>query len=70
MIRVGDMVTVKIGQGRIVRQIRTARDTQDRGMIEPESPLGQALLGQEKGRKLQVETPGGTVTVEILAVGR
>lgn len=35
------------------------------GKISHESPIGSALLGQKKGAKVQVETPGGSTTFKI-----
>ena len=36
--------------------------------ISQKSPIGAALLGEKKGRKVKVETPGGTVKVKIVDV--
>jgi transcription elongation factor GreA len=36
--------------------------------ISHESPLGRALLGKRPGDRVQVETPGGAVTFEIVRV--
>jgi transcription elongation factor GreA len=36
--------------------------------ISHTSPLGQALIGKEKGEKVEVEAPVGTVVYEILDV--
>jgi transcription elongation factor GreA len=38
------------------------------GKISNESPIGRALLGRRKGETIQVETPGGTVTLKILKI--
>ncbi|PLX27930.1 transcription elongation factor GreA [Candidatus Parcubacteria bacterium] len=38
------------------------------GKISNESPLGQAFLNKEKGTKVSVETPRGTVEYEILEI--
>lgn len=38
------------------------------GRISNESPLGQALLGKKRGRKVNVNTPGGKVMFEVRAV--
>lgn len=37
--------------------------------ISQESPIGAALLGKEVGDIVQVETPGGLVELEVLAIG-
>lgn len=38
------------------------------GRISNESPLGQALLGKKRGRKVKFSTPGGQVTFEVIGV--
>jgi len=38
------------------------------GRISNESPLGQALLNQKAGDKVNVEAPGGEFEIEILSV--
>ncbi|MCU0510987.1 MAG: transcription elongation factor GreA [Anaerolineae bacterium] len=35
------------------------------GKISQKSPIGAALLGKKKGRKVKVETPEGIITFEI-----
>lgn len=38
------------------------------GMISNESPIAQALIGKTVGEKVQINTPGGTMEVEITKV--
>lgn len=38
------------------------------GFISDESPVGKALLGASKGKKVKFETPDGTNELEILSV--
>jgi transcription elongation factor GreA len=38
------------------------------GKISNESPIGRALIGRRQGETIQVETPGGTVTLKILKI--
>lgn len=38
--------------------------------ISNESPLGQALLGKEKGEKIEIQVPDGIVKYEILEISR
>lgn len=38
------------------------------GKISHESPLGKSFLNKEKGARISVETPAGTVEYEILSV--
>lgn len=38
------------------------------GRISMTSPIGRALLGKEEGEEVQVRTPGGVRTIEIVSV--
>jgi transcription elongation factor GreA len=38
-------------------------------VISPGSPLGKALIGRGRGDTVEYEAPGGTLRVEIVAVG-
>jgi transcription elongation factor GreA len=38
------------------------------GRISHESPIGKALLGHRVGDRVEVETPGGTLFLEILEI--
>jgi len=40
----------------------------DHEVMSPGSPIGEALLGHKVGDEVTVETPGGTMTIEIVAV--
>ena len=39
------------------------------GRISSDSPVGRAVMGRQAGDRVEVETPGGDRTVEVLAVG-
>jgi transcription elongation factor GreA len=39
------------------------------GRISGDSPVGRAVMGRQAGDRVDVETPGGDRTVEILEVG-
>jgi transcription elongation factor GreA len=41
----------------------------DLTVVSPGSPLGQALIGHSAGDAVKYAAPGGTLTVEIVAVG-
>lgn len=41
-----------------------------KGRISDESPIGKALLGKKTGDIVDVETPGGVIKLEILAIGK
>ena len=38
------------------------------GRISNESPIGSVLMGRRVGDRVQAETPGGNVTLEIIAI--
>lgn len=40
------------------------------GRISDESPVGSALIGHSAGETVEVETPGGMISLEILEVSR
>ena len=41
----------------------------DLTVVSPGSPLGQALLGHQAGETVEYAAPGGTLRVEVVAVG-
>lgn len=69
-VAVGSVVTLRFDDG--------DTETYQVGLIEeqvddvvaltPDSPLGQALLGQEKGQTITYDAPAGQLTVEIVEV--
>jgi transcription elongation factor GreA len=40
----------------------------ERGLLNIRSPLAQALIGKDKGDSVEVRTPGGQRSYEIIAV--
>ena len=40
----------------------------DLGLISNNSPVAKALLGKEVGDEIEINTPGGVVFYEILAI--
>lgn len=40
------------------------------GRISDESPVGMALIGHSVGDVVEVETPGGLLTLKVLEIGR
>jgi len=38
------------------------------GLISNESPIGRALIGKKKGETVDVETPGGMITLKVLKI--
>ncbi len=51
----------------LVGSIEERRD--DVAVISPGSPLGKALIGRSEKDTVEYESPGGTMTVEIVGVG-
>jgi transcription elongation factor GreA len=42
----------------------------DLAVVSPSAPLGQALLGRSAGETVEYQSPGGTLRVSIVKVGR
>ncbi len=40
------------------------------GKISDDSPVGSSVLGKKQGEEFIVETPGGNITIRILAISR
>lgn len=69
-VELGSRVTVDFGgedeQYTIVGAIEAKPSG---GLISNESPIGRALMGKRAGDRAVVETPGGSMTVTVKAVG-
>jgi transcription elongation factor GreA len=69
---IGQRVTLRFGEGtspveyHLVGAIEADPGTR---RVSVDSPIGRALLGHRAGETVEVETPGGNRTVEIVAVG-
>lgn len=50
------------------RIVSEAEADLERGSISVTSPLGRRLMGATMGQMIQVETPGGTIQVEVLHI--
>lgn len=48
--------------------VGAAESDANQGRISMSSPIGRALLGKEEGDEVQVKTPGGVRTLEIVEV--
>jgi len=67
--QIGSLVFLKSESGREKFQIVGPEEADIlAGKISHLSPLGQALLGKTKGKKITLETPAGRVQYEILAI--
>ena len=69
-VSVGCTVTVReAGEGPEVFSLVGAKEADPRSRkISNESPIGRALLGKRVGDRVKAETPGGTITFEILKI--
>jgi len=68
-VQVGSAVTVKKGDKTSVYSIVGKYEAKpEEGRISDESPLGKAFLKRKAGDKINVTTPGGAVTYEILKI--
>lgn len=70
VIGVGSRVTVDFGGDEEVYTLVGAIEAKPtQNLISTESPIGKALRGKRAGDTTVVETPGGSTTVTIIAVG-
>ncbi len=70
VIGVGSKVTVDFGGEEEVYTLVGAIEAKpSQNLISTESPIGKALRGKRAGDTTVVETPGGSTTVTIKAVG-
>jgi transcription elongation factor GreA len=68
-VRVGDAVTVKYSDRSKTYTIVAPQEADPaNGRISNESPLGQAFLGHPVGAQLEVKTPAGIQTFEIIDI--
>lgn len=57
------------GRQRDFTLVSTVEANSTSGKLSNESPVGKALMGHSEGDKVEVTTPGGTVTYTILKIG-
>jgi transcription elongation factor GreA len=68
-VSIGCTVELKFnGQTRTFTIVGSEEADPSEGLISHESPLGKAFLEKKAGDKVEVETPAGTTTYEILSV--
>ncbi len=73
VVGVGNVVTVQNHRMNVkqVISIVGANEIDPRNMkISSESPIGEALLGAHVGDKVDVETPSGAMTLEVIDISR
>lgn len=70
-VEVGSTITIKkesVKAKQIYHIVGSEEADMSQGKISNKSPLGEALLGKNKGDKIEVETPGGMVKYKILNI--
>lgn len=69
-VRVGSSVTVKgpDGKSRKYQLVGPAEVDLAEGRISHESPVGQALLGKQRGDTIRVSAPSGEIEMTVTAV--
>lgn len=69
LVRIGSTVQVKSNHGEESYMIVGSEEADPlRGKISNESPLGKSFLGKRVGDIIEVKTPGGLITYEILEI--
>lgn len=72
-VSVGSTVTlrdVKGGEIRIYTLVGSAEADPARARLSNESPVGQAIIGKKVGDTVTVPVPAGSLSYEILAIGK
>jgi transcription elongation factor GreA len=70
-VDVGNRITIRdteYGDQFTYTIVGSAEVDPNNGRISLRSPIGHALMGHQKGDRVQVETPSGTVQFEIVAI--
>ncbi|MGE6491541.1 GreA/GreB family elongation factor [Exiguobacterium sp. NPDC077395] len=70
VVTFGNRVVIREGdeETESYRIVSEAEADLERGSISMTSPLGRCLMGASVGQTIQVETPGGTIQVEVLNI--
>lgn len=69
-VQVGSTVTVKRdGKSATYVIVGSNESKPEEGKISNESPLGRAFLGRKAGEKVEVNTPAGKASYEIVKIG-
>ena len=69
-VSAGTIVDIRyVGDDDVERYlIGSIEERGDIDVISPTSPLGQALIGASLGDRVSYDSPGGTLTVEVVAI--
>lgn len=70
VVTFGNRVVIREGgeETESYRIVSEAEADLERGSISMTSPLGCSLMGATVGQTIQIETPGGTIQVEVLNI--
>lgn len=70
VVTFGNRVVIREGDEEIesYRIVSEAEADLERGSISKTSPFGRSLMGAIIGQTIQVETPGGTIQVEVVNI--
>ncbi len=69
VVQVGSKVTVKKGAKTVEYMIVGASESKpEEGKISNESPIGRAFLGKKVGDHVEVKTPGGMSTYQVMKI--
>ena len=70
-VALGAHVTIDGPAGKATYQlVGSAEADPDENRLSNESPIGKAIMGRKKGEAVDVVTPGGAISVKILAIKR
>ena len=67
---VGSVVTIRDGNDALVEYelVGPLESDAGNGFVSIEAPVGQALLGQRAGARVEVKTPRGLLALEVMSV--
>lgn len=70
-VRIGSTVTIREDgseEDEVYKIVGAAEANPGAGKISQKSPIGSALIGQKKGKKVKVETPSGAIKFKIIDI--
>lgn len=69
MVELGSIVTLKMDGKTLEYTIVSSSESDPaEGKISSESPIGYSLLGKTKGEKVEITTPNGKMTCQIVGI--
>ena len=72
-VQIGNKIKIKnVGNGQILdlSMVGSKEVDMKKGKISDESPVGKACMGKSVGDIVDAETPGGTITYEIMEISK